>query len=477
VDIQVNRQPVVGYVDLADPRLGPDITAGILKRGAELVSAVEAHGIKVVTAGRVVCSESELPPIIDRFLTNQCCGIILRTAWFLRSNTPVGIAQRSGLPCLLWAETNPHDTGFEALALTHGAFEEVGIRHQLHYGDTSARSMRRILAWCYAAHFKKRIFTSTYGEVGGRALEMLPGSSDHNQLRRLFGLHVDNTEQWSLIHKAEEVPDSEWKPIAESWRTGFRHFTASQSSLEKSARLYVAGNQVFRERRWDFAGIQCQTEMIDSYLSPCLPIAQWNEDGFTVACETDINNAISMFFIQSVTHKPAMFADVYHYDPNHNVIHALNCGTAAPTVAGGRDKVDIKEQTPLQGTWDEENQRSLCKGGCCTNFVMPAGVAVTFVRFGRLEGQYVIHLAKGKTMERPPGESELQGLNEIWPFAFVQLEDDTEPSSFIWSLRAHHAAFALGDCADIVQEYANLSDIPVLGSVKKPPLAIVEEDA
>jgi hypothetical protein len=86
----------------------------------------------------------------------------------------------------------------------------------------------------------------------------------------------------------------------------------------------------------------------------------------------------------------------------------------------------------------------------------------------------VIHLVKGESIERPTGENELQGLNEIWPFAFVQLEQNTEPSTFVRSLRAHHTAFALGDCADIVQEYAELCDIPVLGSVRKPPIAVVE---
>jgi len=451
----------IGYVDVADPRLGPELLSNIVDRGKRLLSSIKSVGISTISVDRVITTEREIGVLLEEFSRNNCCGIIIRTAWFLRSNAIVGIAQRSHLPCLIWATPNQNDPGFEGLALSHGALDEVGIAHKIHYGDTSESSIKKIINWAKACGLKQKLMNAVYGEIGGRCLEMIPGSSDFNQLRKIFGLHVDNIEQWSLIHKSEEIPDSQWRPVADRWKEAFGDFRASKDSLEKSAKLYLAGHQMFQERNWDFAGIQCQLEMIDNYLAPCLPVAMWNEDGFTVSCETDINNALGMFVAHYFTGKSAMFADIFHYNVEQNIIHALNCGTAAPSNAGDMKDIQIIEQSPLQGSWDDVRKCSLCKGGCCTHFVMPPG-PVTFIRFGRIDGRYVIHLEKGKAIEHKHDDGILEGLGGVWPFAYIRLDDDVNPESFIENMRSHHAVIARSECVDAVAEFARLTNIPVL---------------
>ncbi|GEM_PF-1160716 len=456
-------RPRVGYVDVGDPRFDPQSREGLLQDGDRHVQALADAGLDVVRHRKVVVSHATALEAIQAVHQGGVCGLVVRCAWFLRSHTIATLAQQSCLPVLLWAVPNPDDASYEGMALAHGALDELGINHEIHYGPAEAPRLGIVAAWARACLAKDAFMGAVYGEMGGRCLEMLPGSSDPNQLRKLFGIHVDPMEQFTLVRRAEDVPESAWRPVVDRVRASFRSVEATERSLERSARLYVAGGDLFRERAWSFAGIQCQLELIDSYLAPCLPVALWNEEGFVVSCETDVNNALGMFLCQNMTGRPAMFSDIFYMNPDERMIHVLNCGTAAPSVGGGAQRVNIREQTPLQGSWDEERQCSLCQGGACSQFILPEG-PVTLVRFGRIDGEYVVHLARGTAVAHAFNPNELKGITQIWPFGYIRLQDEVSPESFTRHLRSHHTTVWRGDHAQAVRQFARLYGIPVLGA-------------
>jgi len=457
------KAPRIGYLDVADPRLPAEMQKTILGKGKECASLLRSEGLDIVEAGGMVTTESEARRVVSEMRNREVDGIIVRCAWFLRANVVAGVSQYAeSLPVMLWAVANPNDTSFEGLALAHGSLDEIGARHHLHYGRLTSDDVAPVVAWAQACRIKRMLVGAVYGEIGGRCLEMLPGSSDPNQLRKLFGIHVDPLEQWTLIRRAEEVPESEWKPVVDRVRDEYKVVDASDEALARSAKLYVAGNAIFEERGWTFAGIQCQLEMIDNYLAPCLPVALWNEEGFTVSCETDVNNALGMLVCREITGRPPMFADLFYLDPERRVLHCLNCGTGAPSLGGGPEKVEVHDQTPLQGTRDEATGRSLCKGGACSQFILQPG-PVTIVRFGRIDGRYVIHLARGEAIPHEFDPEEVSGLTRIWPFAYIQLPPGTDAGIFLRNMRSHHAVISPGEIVDPVSRFADQVGIEVIG--------------
>lgn len=456
----MQMRPKIGLISVADPRLGP-MLKNIQADGERYAAALTKAGIDTVYAAQVATNDTNAREMLSAVHKNQPCGIILRCAWFLRSNVIATLAQESLFPIMLWAVPNPDDTAFESMALSHGALDELGMAHAVHYGDLESESLEKIIAWARACLVKKTFMGSIYGEIGGRSLEMLPGSSDDNQLRRMFGIHVDPIEQWTFVRMAEQIPQSKWRPVAAKWKKAFGHVNCNPRSLERSAKFYLAGNSIFQERKWNFAGIQCQLELIDNYLAPCLPVAMWNEEGFTVSCETDVNNALGMYLCQLVTGRPAMFADLFYLDRKTRVIHALNCGTGAPSLAGGTDKSTIEEQTPLQGTWDEEKKCSRCQGGACVRFILPPG-PVTLVRFGRIKGEYVLHVTEAHAIEHTFNPKELGGIAGVWPFAYLQLNKEIDLDAFIGNLRSHHTVIVPGRLAGMVGAFARLCNIRLL---------------
>ena len=296
----------MGYIDVADPRLGPEHHATILKKGEELMELMLDAGVPTVSAGIVVDTEKKAIDAVREIRESGVQGIIIRTAWFLRANVIARIAEEAeSTPCMLLAITNPNDTAFEGMALSHGALDELGIHHQVHFGDADEAGIRPVVDWAKACYAKKRFNGAVYGEFGGQCLEMIPGRSDPNQLRKIFGIHCDTMEQMALAERAENVPEDKWRKVLDEWRSAFKSIQCDEQALIKSAKIYVAGHEIFKERDWAFAGIQCQPDMLDGYLAPCLPVAMWKEDGFVVACENDVNNALGMYLAQSITNKPS----------------------------------------------------------------------------------------------------------------------------------------------------------------------------
>lgn len=452
-------KPLIGYLDVADPRLGPKMFRDILKDSARNIAWLKAAGIRVKAAGIVVDTEPRARQAVEQMRRAGVCGILIRTAWFHRSNVTAGIAQQAGVPCCLWAVPSRQDASLIGLGVAHGALDEIGANHQLFYGGLEDGTRASLQQWARACAARADFQGAVYGAIGGRCLEMLPMSSDENQLRRMFGMHIDPVEQWTLIHRAQAVPAARVRPLVKKWRASFKSIACAPRALERSARLYAAGTDLFEERGWSFAGIQCQPDLIDNYLAPCLPIALWNDAGFIVACENDINNALGMFLLGRLAGRPAMFGDVQYIYRERNLVRILNCGMAAPSLAGGTRQVELHDCPVVQGTWDEQRKKYLCQGGACTHFVLPAG-PVTVARFGRIKGRYVIHLARGMAVDEPHDRSDMGGIAGVWPWAYIRLASPWQ--DFVRNMRAHHCCVAPADCAAGVLEFARLFDMEVL---------------
>ena len=92
---------------------------------------------------------------------------------------------------------------------------------------------------------------------------------------------------------------------------------------------------------------------------------------------------------------------------------------------------------------------------------MPPG-PVTIIRFGRIDGEYVLHVVEGEAVEHKFDPGELMGIAAVWPFAYIQLPESLDAENFIRSLRSHHAVIARGDISGAAREFAKLMNIRLL---------------
>ena len=451
-------RPKIGLIPVLDPRIDPEIERQLLG-SLQLEAKLQDLGLQVISPGRGISQEEEAVAEAERMRVEGACGIVFFTMWFLRANVIAGAARHAQLPVLVWSIPSLDHASLIGFGVTHGSLDEAGIAHEVVCDAWGSAAQRSMIAWARACRVRQLAARSRYGHVGGKCLSMMTADGDANQWRRLFGIDVDHAEQWTLIHEAEKVADAEVGPLVEEWKRDFGEIDVSDDVLARSARLYVAGKAMFERNRWDFAGIKCQFELLDNYLAPCLPIGLWNDEGLVVACETDMNAALTMFALQRMSGKPVMFSDIQYLNREEKWARFLNCGTAAPGLAGGRGCVALKNCPEVQGTYDPESGKHLCKGGACPHFVLPPG-PVTLARFGRIAGKYVLHATRGESFAHPHDEASFLGIGGTWPFAYVKIEQDMD--QFIRNLRAHHMCIAFGDWLPELEMLARLWGIDVL---------------
>jgi L-fucose isomerase len=450
--------PKIGLIPVLDPRIDPELEQQLLAPLA-LESKLQDLGIEVLSPGKGISREEEAVAEAERMRVEGACGIVFYTVWFLRANVIVGAARHAQLPVMVWSIPSLENASLIGFGVTHGSLDEAGIEHEVICDAWGEAAQRRMLAWARACHVKKLAAKARYGHIGGKCLSMMTADGDANQWRRMFGIDVDHAEQWTLIHEAEKIPASDVELLVQEWKRDFRSIDVTDDVLSRSAKLYIAGKDLLRRNRWDFAGVKCQFELLDNYLAPCLPIAMWNDEGTVVACETDMNAALTMFALQRMSGEPVMFADIQYLNREEGWARFLNCGTAAPSLAGGAAHVALKNCPEVQGTYDEETGKHLCKGGACPHFVLPPG-PVTLARLGRIAGRYVLHLTSGASFAHPHDESSMLGIGGVWPFAYVQIEQEME--HFVNNLRAHHMCIAFGDWVAELEILARLWGVEVL---------------
>ena len=456
---QLKSSPKIGVIALVDPRVPREAREDILRRHA-IRERLTSIGIEVVGGEELLEDEEQVCEQLRRLRDAEVSGLILYTAWFLRSNTVARAALDCHVPVMVWTQPDEKTAALVGLGVAHGALEEIGFDHRVLCGPWDAATQREIAVWAKACHVKSCMSRARYGQWGARCLSMLPADTDPNQWRWKFGIDVQQEEQWTLIHRAEQIPDSAASTLVSQWATEFKRVDASTDSLLRSAKLYLAGKEFIEEYQWTFVGVKCQFELIDNYVSPCLPVSLWNDEGIVASCESDMNAALTMFVLYAFSKRPSMFSDVSNIDFEAGVVRFLNCGTAATDLAGGKENVILTECPKFQGTADKKTGQSLCKGGACTHFIMDPG-RVTLARFGRIKGEYVLYVCGGEAVKYPRHDPEaILGAGALWPWAYVRPDEPLK--DFVRHLRAHHICVARGDWVTELRELAGLLDVRVL---------------
>jgi len=101
--------------------------------------------------------------------------------------------------------------------------------------------------------------------------------------------------------------------------------------------LYFAGEDITKEFAVTFAGIKCQDELSANHCTACLMAAYLSNDigpdgepkkVIPVACENDMDSALTQLMMHLITGKPAGFGDFR--DVEKGILYIVNCGQHPP---------------------------------------------------------------------------------------------------------------------------------------------------
>jgi len=438
----VEKKKKVGLITLSLERERVDLAE---RFNEEASKALEKAGLEVTVGKKPVFSKEQCIETARAYQNKGVdCIIILLGTWVF-TPTVVDTLKAVDLPFGIWAEDNPASFSLTAGGIVHGSLDEMGIKHRFFYGSPRSEELiKEICAFTGASSAIQDLRGMRLCLVGGRVMGMYTTMADIIQLKNLFGVELEHVDAVKIYMAAENVPQQEVSRIREWLQSSMGKVNTDEKVLERSIRLYIALKNVLVSDGYSVAAVKCQDEMINNYASSCLALSLINDEGFTVSCESDLNAALTMRILTTISGGISLFGDVNHLDLEKKILRVVNCGSMPTSMAQSRKEVYLENQYEYMGK----------AGGATTVFSVKES-PITAARLSRIEGKYVMLAVKGKTIN--VNRERFKESREYWPHAFVELDCDVK--EFIQNVRSNHIHICFGEWINELKEFCSFKDI------------------
>jgi L-fucose/D-arabinose isomerase len=460
----------VGLLTVSDGRAAVhrDVERSASDVATRIAAAIEQAGHRVVEAEHLVWTNelavSEARRIAD---ARPALTIINVPVWAFPHFTMRAARELPG-PLLLFSNLDAGHPGMVGMLAAAGALDQIGRSYGRAWGDVEDPAVwARIEMHIRAGAAVEDLRGSTFGRVGGRSMGMYTAVSNADRWIDQFGIDVEEIDQWELVRRAEEIDPArvrsgrEW---LEQHAAGVHYddVRLTPALLERQVRSYHVMRELIEEWNLDFCGIKAQPELTNNFATMDVTEAflndpyDWEGSKEPVVCatEADMDGALTMQILKSLSGTPALFADVRHYHADLDIWDLCNSGQHATWFAARSDD-------------PEENMRGV--NLYPADFYFPAGGAsvhhvaapgeFTFARLTRLDQRYRMHVLRGRleSYDAETNERLMRASTYVWPHAFARLETTTD--EFLGRYGSNHIHAVPGDHTAALREVCRLLDV------------------
>jgi L-fucose isomerase-like protein len=278
--------------------------------------------------------------------------------------------------------------------------------------------------WIDAIRVQAALKNAKIGIAGFRADGFFNVGVQDNQVFGAFGALVDHYELDDIFRVPVE-PAALKKQIEKIEKT-FDVSGLGSGQIEKTAALTEKISSFYRENSLNALAIRCWPEFARDYgVSPCAAMSILQAEGLILACEGDIDGALSMIAHQAMGAQTPFLFDFSQVDFKENFALFWHCGVAPCSL------------------WDGKCVRSLDTyfaggKGVTADFVLKSG-DVSVLRLDSARGEYRLFLQQGKAV---PMEKLLRGTYMKVLFG-RPVQEVLE--LIIYNGFAHHSSAVYGD--------------------------------
>ena len=319
-----------------------------------------------------------------------------------------------------------------------------------------------------------------YLALGGMSLKMPTTTADVDQWQKLFGVTYEALDQSEIVVRAAKMIEWAGEPgrseytildervqAAVDYTHGQGHgaFDFSRDKLPGLERFvlqmafFYAAWDICQEYSVDFAGIKCQDELSSRYCTACMASAYLSNDVAPdgqpkpitpVACENDMDSAMTQLWLHLLSGKPAGFGDFR--DVENGVLAIVNCGQHPPYFFGGPKEDSVAKLDRVEYLGQEIFYDA---GGSSVRGRTPGGHTMTIARLGRENLRYQLIATVMETVDVPPEAHNKYDFS--WPIIWGKLPIPDEVLIDVWP--CNHLGFAYGDWTPHLTEMAHRLDI------------------
>lgn len=425
--------------------------------GLEVVvpQAGELDPVKGLTPYGMVHSLDEAEAVVEYFARNKVDALVLCPLDFGDERSAAKIAEKLGVPVLLYATKEPpapDDSGLSRtsdsycgnLSMASGLYRrKIPFHYAGLFFPDEPQFHAEVETFIRAVGVVKMLKGARVGQVGVRPATFETVGYDEVALIQKFGQNVIYADLSDIVAQTKALPDDDARvqDIIADYRTRYPTITVSDTYLLGAAKLEAALMDLWMSNKLSGMAMQCWPSIgRELGLSVCTTYGRLTEKGMLTACEADVLGALSMManygaaLGQTVPH----FIDwTIRHRENPNWLLAWHCGNAPACLARNAGEVALRSRRDMKGELEVVGNDSMAG---LSQFQLKPG-KVTFCRLAEYDGEWKMLIALGEIV---PSDETLAGT-----WSWVQVRDhDCLYRTLVEEGFVHHASMIHGNQRD-----------------------------
>lgn len=403
----------------------------------------EIPEVEWIYAENLVISKEDAVNAANYLLKHNIDGVAIISGTFHLGHLALMIDRILNKPVLLWAFRElPYDGGkirlnsVCGLNLNASNLYKSG-NHTFHY--TVADKIDS--DWLDAIRMKDVLEESHLGIAGFRADGFFNLGVDELANFQKTGVLLDHYELEEMYSR--EVDSVEVEKTKTEIKDVFHYDKLEEERLNKLAVLCESTENFLKEKQLDALAIRCWPEYAANYgIAPCAMMSVLQARGRILACEGDVEGAMTMLALKAVGAKTPFLADLSQVFFEENYALMWHCGVAPYSL------------------WDETSERSLdtyfaAGKGVTAGFVLKSGT-INIVRIDSALGKTRVCIGRGEVF---PMEKQLAGT-----YAKVRFESNIKEllDKVVLNGIAHHVVMVYGEYIEKLKIFARIMDFEII---------------
>ena len=387
------------FFDKADAKIEKDMVEEMLKE-----KNIDFVNLDFLNEEGIICQGTDADTAADYFIKEGVDAIFAPHCNFGTEDAIAKLAKKVNKPLLIWGprDDSPTEEGDRLRDSQCGLFATTKVLRQFQVPFTyipNSRISDKVFqegfdTFIAAAAVVKSVSHVRIGQIGVRPGAFWTVKCNEEELLQKFGVEIvpiDVPDLKRMMDQAKEEQPEKVSEVIQDIKNRIQEITITDEELELTASMKVAIMNWAKAEHLSAAAMQCGKSVRESIgICPCFTMSELTNEGFPVACETDIHGAITSLMVQAaVLGKRASFlADMTIRHPeNDNAELLWHCGVFPES---------LKEEGCVTKLNDHYGAK--VPGACQWEI---KGGPVTVARFDGISGDYRLLLAEGKGVEGP----------------------------------------------------------------------------
>lgn len=374
-----------------------------------------------------------------RFKEADVDGVIIISGTFHLGHLALTIDNIVKQPILLWAyDELPYDGGKIRLNAVCGVnlnasnlYKSGNDTYHCIVGDQVDQD------WIDALRMKRAISKSHIGILGYRAHGFFNLGVDELRMFKETGILLDHYEIVDMYNQAysDEELQTAKKLVVDLFDTS----SVSEKQVELVSKLVASARKFMDVNQLDAVAVRCWPEFASYYgISPCAAMSILQSLGYVMACEGDVEGAISMLATRAAGAETPFLADLSQVNRTEDFALMWHCGVAPVNLCNGSCNCSL--DTYFAGG-----------KGVTADFVLKSG-AVNIMRIDSARGKTRVFYASGKA----------QDMDKLLRGTYAKVTFDVHINRLLEVVTstgvAHHVALVYGNYENVYKLFARMCE-------------------